>query len=437
MDDLPQELVDDIIDFLQDDKASLAACSVLSTRWARARRYLFRTIDLSYETLSSRRVRHILGHSGENISEEAFHDALYGFTLNQQRQDETFLAESLESFVAFASATLSLVQLVEELFIAGPTGTERWYRYASLSGDQVVRILALLPKLRKLRITDVELQWDEVRATEYDYTFPLEALDLDLRIHEIPAPSILWLLRHIDSLRDLRWDINGLSDDGSMFFRTLKAHGKQLTTGRALEKLHVAVTSSDNQHAALVLMGVLRNIPEENIQNALHTQLEIGGVDNRRVGWLAVLAMLSVVGPSVRTLTVNPWGIGNVTADLGLSRCTSLRELRLDCRDRRKWLLDKRPLVRILSLFISQASKASKRGAALSFVIILDLHRDASAFEIPDAVFGKLAAPGGNRRAFVRGFRVRCGGRVVRASERAFVADRLPAMDQAGTLFFE
>ncbi|CAL1715677.1 unnamed protein product [Somion occarium] len=129
---LPQELIDLIIDFLHDDRLTLARCMLVCHRWLdRSRLHLFRD---AYVTVP----------------------ASEPFAMEQQEPE--FKAHNLEAFIAFLErdASMSLRLAVHYLLIRGLYPRSN----CILPLQRVSAVLNLLPRLRSLSLLGVRLSSD-------------------------------------------------------------------------------------------------------------------------------------------------------------------------------------------------------------------------------------------------------------------------------------
>lgn len=151
---VPQELVDAIIDYLWDEKNTLSACSLVSKSWSpRARRLLFRTLQLFSEAIPQKPYEEC-----PNVEVPDWARFISDFT---SMYAVAGLVENLEVFGTALPAEVEDLDVLDEIFFGCDSDGESdpmGVSYVLLPLDTLLSMILPLPNLRRVFLQNLVLK---------------------------------------------------------------------------------------------------------------------------------------------------------------------------------------------------------------------------------------------------------------------------------------
>lgn len=282
--ELPQELIDMIIDFLHDDKTTLSTCCLVSRYWVvSSRLHFFRKIVLRYTSY-----------------------------ISKYRMDGIDPPSMAEYLASFSECTFDgpgdTATIIETIHIhgAGPAG-----RYNAnilpLPLQTLEHILQRLPHLQELRLFNTEFEQQLPRSTIPSYH--LEILHVTISAGLMSYDNLLNVVSLAPYLQELRLNIPAGTKRIDDLHEQLRRHVNQPSFWRTLTKLSFVLQRSLSAYQEIHLIELVRMLFSNIVrcrENQPLVELDVvPGFNLESHPYLRLLnQLLDVFHPIVQTLSL-------------------------------------------------------------------------------------------------------------------------------------
>ncbi|PSR74010.1 hypothetical protein PHLCEN_2v10194 [Hermanssonia centrifuga] len=407
---LPQEMIDAIIDHLHDDKTALSKCALVSPAWLpSAHHHLFHTLRVLVPRESGfTSFFQFIVSSSPSVCE-----SIVVFELGGPGSSfgdlETFSELDLDAFRSVLSRMPNLTSLsLHGLHVRSPFGSSSHTISSKLSTRP-------LTGLKKLVLTNIALKDDNLRDLSglVALSSGLEELHILTLLDRVATLSADWMqtAKVVQQAEDMRLKTLSFGSPFMTMPIVVRILDSIPTLGSSLTSLDVRAVSSDDLPPVGKVLGVVG------------PNLRYLGLD---------ISYLHTGNHSIRDLLELPHkcDLGSVTHwdEFNLRRCTSLQEIRIQASMYSPWETVTKEL---LSLTLSHLFSAVQ-----TLHLILDVHPLMHISKLEDGI---LPFPGiktvkvlTHPQAGSPPFR----GRGLDISERVFVVHELPRLNSRGILRF-